>query len=344
MRTWSRAFIAIVAVIAVACQARGEATPGPSAPGPARLLVDTDVAPDDLVALSFLVAAPNVEIAAITVSGTGEVHCPRGTEIVLGLLERLDAPAIPVACGGDEPTALGHTFPEAFRAGADAAGGLLLPDTERTPAGQDAVGLLTSTVEEGGGAVRILTLGPLTNLAEALAATPGLAGEMGRIVVMGGAVDVPGNVAGSPDAPADNTSAEWNIYVDPAALQSVLDAGVAVDLVSLDGTNQVPLTADFAQRVQSEATAPPLTVLADLLRMNAYMSSGGYYLWDVVAALAAAGYEMGSFTDAAIDVDVAEGPASGATRRSEGAPNARFLSDVDASVIEDIIVGVMNAD
>ena len=56
------------------------------------LLIDTDVAPDDLVAIAFLLASPKVEIEAITVSGTGEAHCDAGVDVVLRLLERLDAP------------------------------------------------------------------------------------------------------------------------------------------------------------------------------------------------------------------------------------------------------------
>ena len=80
----------------------GDNQPSPSTAfnaAPVTLLVDTDVAPDDLVALSFVLGASNVDLAAITVSGTGEAHCDGGIATVLGLLEQLDAPPIPVACG-----------------------------------------------------------------------------------------------------------------------------------------------------------------------------------------------------------------------------------------------------
>jgi len=263
----------------------------PSA-APVRLLVDTDGAPDDLVAISFLVAAPNVSIAAITVSGTGEVHCPRGVDVILGLLERLDAPQIPVACGDDRPIALDHAFPDLFRSNADAAAGLDLPPTSRTRAGADAADLIASISLAGDGRIRILTLGPLTNLAQALRERS-LSEGIEAIYVMGGAVDVPGNIAGSPGGPQDNTTAEWNVYVDPAAMAAVLDAGMTVRLVSLDGTNQVPVTSSFAQRVTSAGGGPALAVLAELGQKNDYMTSGSYYLWVTVAAVAAAGYPIG---------------------------------------------------
>jgi len=317
------------------------AAPLPTA-APVRLLIDTDVAPDDLIAISFLVSAPNVEVAAITVAGTGEVHCPRGVEIVLALLERLDAPQIPVACGSDKPTALDHAFPDLFRGNADSAAGLDLPSTGRAASKADARELIKTTAAAGDGKLRILTLGPLTNLAQALA-DKGLIERIESVYVMGGAIDVPGNIAGSPGGPQDNTTAEWNVYVDPAALASVLDAGLAVRLVSLDGTDQVPLTRTFAGRVQDVATAAPLSVLAELLAKNDYMTSGSFYLWDAIAAVVAAGFPVAEFSDAHLTVDVTDGTTSGTTRRADGPTNAAYTSKADAGTIEQLLISVMNA-
>jgi inosine-uridine nucleoside N-ribohydrolase len=309
-----------------------------------RLSIDTDVAPDDLVAISFLVAAPNVEITAISVSGTGEVHCPRGVDIVLALLERLHAPAIPVACGSERPIALDHAFPSLFRDNADAAAGLDLPTTSRSAAPGDAVALITKAAAADAGRLRMLTLGPLTNLAQAIAAKPSIADELESVYVMGGAVDVPGNVAGSPGAPADNTTAEWNIYVDPAAAAAVLDSGSPVRFVSLDGTDQVPVTTAFAQRVAASAKGKALGVLAELFAKNDYMTGGSYYLWDTVAAIAAAGYPVADFADARLSIDTTDGPRSGATVRADGTANAAYMRRADAQAIERLIVDVMNVD
>jgi pyrimidine-specific ribonucleoside hydrolase len=370
MRILGRLVTIAAAVIVGGCQAAPAGTIGPSSPSaaattvvtpsvpatassaasavalptapPVSLLVDTDGAPDDLVAISFLVAAPNVTLEAITVSGTGEIHCPGGVDIVLRLLERLGSPEIPVACGTDRPIALGHVFPDLFRSNADAAAGLDLPSTTRSAAKPTAVELIRSTVADGGGHLRILTLGPLTNLAQALTERPELAKSIEAVYVMGGALDVPGNIAGSPGGPQDNTAAEWNVYVDPAALARVLAAGTDVRLVSLDGTNQVPVTSAFAERVRSTASGAPLAVLAELFQKNDYMTSGQYYLWDTVAAIAAAGYPVVDFTGAEITVDVTEGVTSGATRRGHGPPNAQYLTRADAATIEALLLYVMN--
>lgn len=312
----------------------------PPLPAPVRLVVDTDVAPDDLVAIAFLVAAPSIEIAAITVTGTGEVRCEAGLRIVLGLLDRLDAPEIPVACGPETPTAGDHAFPPGFRENAERAAGLDLPDSTREAVG-DAMTLLADAFADDA-AVRLLTLGPLTNVAIALDADPSLASRIDSIWIMGGAVDVPGNVAGSPGVDSDNTVAEWNVYVDPTALATVLAAGAPVRLVSLDGTNQVPVRPEFASEViAARGASPALDVLAELFAENDYMTGGGYYLWDPLAAIFAVGHQPGAFTDARIEVDTGEGPTSGATRRVDGAPNASYLTEVDPDAAEAILLGTL---
>src|SRR5262245_4578039 len=112
------------------------------------LLIDTDVAPDDLVAIASLLGSPNVDIKAITVSGTGEAHCDGGVDVVLGLLERLAAPSIDVACGRETPIAGDHAFPDEWRAGADDGSGLALPSTSREPFSGTATKLLEETIEE----------------------------------------------------------------------------------------------------------------------------------------------------------------------------------------------------
>jgi hypothetical protein len=84
---------------------------------PLPLLIDTDVAADDLMTLAFLVGSPRVEVRAVAVSGTGEAHCGPGVDVVLRLLERLEAPPIAVACGRETPIAGDHAFPDAWRTG-----------------------------------------------------------------------------------------------------------------------------------------------------------------------------------------------------------------------------------
>ena len=309
-------------------------------PAARTILFDTDVAGDDLVALAFLLASPSVELAAITVSGTGEAHCDGGVDVVLRLLERLDAPDIPVACGRETPLAGDHTFPDAWRERVDDGSGLDLPAAERTAADDSAVELITRMSREQS-ELHVLATGPLTNLAEALLADPELAGRLGPVTIMGGALHVPGNLVCC-GAPEDNDVAEWNIYVDPHATQVVVDSGVVPAFVSLDGTNQVPLTPELAGRLIETAGTPHATLVAELFEANPFMTDGSFYLWDVLAAQVAAGYPVGSFSLARIIVEEAEGPESGFTRPVDGEPNIEFLETADAAAAHETMLSVLN--
>ena len=314
----------------------------PSPPPSVTLLVDTDVAPDDLVALSFLLSAPNVEVVAITVSGTGEAHCDGGVATVLGLLEQLDAPPIAVACGRETPLTGDKAFPDAWRTHADSGSGLDLPATDRAAEGTAVELIGTSTAAHEG--LTILNLGPLTNLADAIQGDATLADRIGVVFVMGGAVTVPGNApAQDGGAPVEGAVAEWNIYVDPHAAQVVIDAGLEPRFVSLDGTNQVPVTTAYAARLTDEPSTAAAMVVADLFAANPFMGSGGYYLWDPLAAELVAGYPVGTFTDARIEVEEANLGEWGMTQAIDGAATAAYLSVADRSAAEDTLLAVLNS-
>jgi inosine-uridine nucleoside N-ribohydrolase len=304
------------------------------------MLIDTDVAADDLVALSFALSATNVTVVAITVSGTGEARCPGGVAVVLALLEYLEAPPIPVACGRRTPLARDHAFPDAWRDAADRGSGLELPASTRTAVEGSAVELIKGMAGDHPG-LTILTTGPLTNLGDALTAEPGLADRIGPVFIMGGALKVAGNIVG-PGAPTGNIVAEWNVYVDPHALAAVLGAGVTLTFVGLDGTNQVPVTREFAQRAMQGGSQPASAVLAQLLAANPFMTDGSYYLWDPLAAEVASGFAAGTLEPARVVVDEFEGPESGRTRLVAGDPNARYLATADASAAEDTLLAVLD--
>lgn len=298
------------------------------------------MAADDLVALAFLVSSPQVGLVGITVSGTGEAHCAGGVDVVLRLLDRLDAPDLPVACGRETPLAGTHSFPSAWREHVDAGSGLALEPTTRTPAPSTAVELIATLAAERE-SLTVLTLGPLTNLADALVIDPALAARLGPVFIMGGALHVPGNLVCC-GAPEGNSVAEWNVYVDPHATNVVVDSGITPSFVTLDGTNQVPLTREFGQRVIASAESVAARLVAELFTANPVMIDGSFYLWDPLAAQLAAGYEIGSFSPACIVVEEAEGPESGFTRPTCEMPNIQYLTTVDPAVAEATLLAVLN--
>ncbi|MCK4726168.1 MAG: nucleoside hydrolase, partial [Anaerolineales bacterium] len=194
---------------------------------PRPVIIDVDMAHEDMHAILFLLQHPAVEVQAITVTGTGEAHCTPGVAHALGLLALHGKADIPVACGMETPLRGDNIFPEAWRQDVDNLYGLSLPLNPNPPASVPAAQLIAEVTSQSDRKVSLIALGPLTNLAEALQTYPNLVENLDSIYIMGGAVRFPGNV-GLSGVGIDNQFAEWNIYLDPTAANIVLASGVPI--------------------------------------------------------------------------------------------------------------------
>ena len=313
----------------------GDADDRPArAPGePVPLVVDTDLAADDIAALLFLLSSPDADVRAVTVSGTGEVRCPQGLEVAARLLAVTGDEGIPVACGRSDPLEGDAAFPDDWRDATDAAYGLPLPDAEATGSPDGAVELLTEQLADGD--VTLLTLGPLTNVAEALRAEPDLAEEVPSIVVMGGAVRTAGNVFGEGIPPS---TAEWNMYVDPTAAAEVVASGAPVVLVPLDATNQAPVTPDFVDLLDANAGTEAARLVAQLYGDNPMVTAGETFFWDPLAAVVALGSDTVSAEGDTITVVTEDGVDSGRTLRDDDGSPVLVAVEVDVAAFEELLV------
>jgi pyrimidine-specific ribonucleoside hydrolase len=268
------------------------------------------MAPDDWMAILYLLARPDVSVDAITVVGTGESHCAPGVEHAAGLTMLAGQPDIPIACGSEKPLAGDHAFPDAWRADVDNLIGLSLPQGSAPATSATAPELLDQTVMRSANPVTILTLGPMTNVAQALNSDSGLTRAIAGIYSMGGAIVVDGNVGAS--LGIDNQHAEWNIYCDPTAAQMVLGSGVPVTLVPLDATNNVPITPDFVNAFSSNAATDSARFVLEVLDERMHdIQSGTYFFWDPFAAAVMTDESLTSFKNAQLTVETAEGSDSG---------------------------------
>jgi len=306
------------------------------------LLIDTDMDFNDLMAILYLLQRPDVSIKAITVEGTGETHCEPGVQHALGLVALAGGEDIPVACGRETPLRGSHTFPESWRGAADNLYGLTLPKTATT-SGQNAVELMTSVIQSSPQKVVLVTLGPLTNVAEALETTPSLANNLEMIYIMGGAVKVPGNIASS-GVGLDNEVAEWNIYVDPHAANIVLKSGAPITLVPLDATNDAPLTTSFHKQIKDYHTTPEATFVFDLLtKLYGLIESGGYYFWDPLTAAISTDESLATFQTMRLAVVEEEGPESGRTVNStDNGGTVRVAVSANGQSFEGIFLQTLN--
>jgi inosine-uridine nucleoside N-ribohydrolase len=304
-------------------------------------VIDTDMAADDWLAILYLLGRSDVDVKAITVTGAGEAHCDAGTQNALDLVALAGRPEIPVACGRERPLVGYHAFPPGWRDAVDHLFGLALPRNSRRPAAESAVELLTRIVEGSPRKVHLVALGPLTNVAEALAAQPALAANLEGITVMGGAVRVPGNA--DPNLTGENVAAEWNFYVDPQAAADVLSSGAPITLVPLDATNTVPLTEGFYRRLEGDRTTSVAEfVYRTLGAMEARIRSGSYYFWDPLAAAIATERGLGSFQEMPLVVILGDGAESGRTVQDAGGFLIRVAVTADQGRFEALFLDAVN--
>lgn len=320
-----RLAVVLAALLTIPVGGCGERVTATSSGRP--VVIDTDVAIEGMMSVLYLVGQEDLDIRAITVSGTGLVHCEEGVEQILGLLDMVGAPDIPVACGPDAPLEGINSFPSSWRASADTAYGLEL-STTRSAVDDQAPELLAEAITGSDEPVVVYADGPQTNLASALRLDPTIAENIEMAYIMGGAIEVPGNTIRNPDA-------EWNIWVDPTAADEVLRSGIPVTLVPLDATNQVPLHIFHLRALEAhQATAAARAVTA-MLQQNDQLAGGGLFFWDQLTAALLVDESYVTTTTRSIEVTKGEDRSTaGSTVEAESGSNVMVVESVDRARFE----------
>ncbi|MBC7951909.1 MAG: nucleoside hydrolase [Rhodospirillaceae bacterium] len=227
------------------------------------IIIDTDMGWDDVMSILLMMKNSDVTIAGITVTGCGETYLADGVEIARGLLA-LDGNPAPVCAGADHPSSYDHVFPGSFRANMNDVMGLRLqlPASNFPPDPRSAVQLMKDVLDQSSQPVTFISIGGLTNITALLSeATPKQLANIGKISIMGGAVDVAGNVADLNDAMkqwnqgpiySSNKTAEWNLFLDALAAQTAFRwtaPALPIALVPLDACNNVMLTPAYADLI-----------------------------------------------------------------------------------------------
>jgi pyrimidine-specific ribonucleoside hydrolase len=288
------------------------------------VVIDSDGAFDDVKAIVYLLQQPDVEVLALTLSGTGIAHCPEAAENVSAVLERLGAPDIPVACGRTTPLVGDNQAPQAWRDAADTLGRIDLPEPRSLEA--SASELLAETLADFDEVV-LVALGPLTNVAEAVLDDATVLDGVEMTYFMGGAVDVGGNVL------YGNPNAEFNVWADPHAAAVVFDTDVPITMIPLDATNDVPVTPHLYEAVAAHAGASPVSrLMADYLEATPLL--GGMYHWDELAAVIAIDESVATFEDRSLTINDSGAPNEGATVEALDGRPVRVAVDADRADFE----------
>ncbi|WP_280418749.1 nucleoside hydrolase [Nocardia carnea] len=222
-----------------------------------RIIVDVDTGVDDSLALLYLLASPDAEIAGIAATA-GNVPAGQVAINNLAWLDLVGAPDIEVALGATDPLEIPLRTTEDTH-GPQGVGYAELPAPARRISDRSAAQMWADLARAHPGDLLGLCTGPLTNLALALRIEPELPRLLRRLVIMGGAFNHPGNTT---------PTNEWNIHVDPEAAKIVFDAFSAAPahrrpvVCALDITETIEMRPAHLARLASRAASFPIETVS----------------------------------------------------------------------------------
>ncbi|HXW19184.1 MAG TPA: nucleoside hydrolase [Roseiarcus sp.] len=210
---------------------------------PSRLILDVDTGTDDAVAIMLAALHPDLELLAVT-TVNGNVEVSRCTDNSLRTLEWIGRGDIPVYEGLARPI-VRSDFPVPRAAKRDAKvhpAALPLPEARGSKQSLSAPVFLAESFAKSGADTTLVAVGPLSNLAAAIALDPSFVANVPELMIMGGAINK-SNVT---------PSAEFNIWADPEAAAVVLGAGFnKLTMVPLDATHEALISLDQCRKLRA---------------------------------------------------------------------------------------------
>ncbi len=287
------------------------------------LILDCDPGHDD--ALAILVAARRAELVAVTtVSGNAPLDLTLRNALLTVQIAEID---VNVHAGAAKPL-LGEARHAPYIHGQTGLDGPDLPALTRSASSVPAVRAILDAAAQRDD-LWLVAVGPLTNVALALATEPALAQRLKGISIMGGAYG-PGNTT---------AAAEFNIWADPEAAQMVFESGANIVMAGLDVTHQFRMTDERIARLRSAGgrvagfAADLLTYFSAAYRKHAGVAGGGP-LHDPCAVFAVTDPQLFGSARRHVAVETAGRLTRGMTvvdrRGSLGRePNATVLEEID---------------
>jgi purine nucleosidase len=296
---------------------------------PTRIILDTDIGTDvdDCLALAVILGSPEVQLAGVTCV-YGDVGLR--ARMVQKLLSLYGLRGVPVLRGASEPLlGLRPVYWEGHE-----GQGLVEPEDETQDETEDAVSFIVRTVLDNPGAIHLLAIGPLTNVALAMKREPRVARDLGGLTIMGGVLRGPGSL-GLPYV-------EHNIRCDPEAAHLVLTSGAPLTLVPLDVTTRVRITPEGVTRIAAAATPFHNAVVDQVRRYPRFARQGYTFLHDPLAAALLIEPDLVSYETVHVDVELGGRLTAGATLMrtpTDDAPaNARVALTVDVERAEEFVI------
>jgi len=309
---------------------------------PRKVILDVDPGIDDAMAMCIALFDPALEVLAVTATG-GNCSPEQATRNVQTVIEQIDPPRWP-RLGAASPPDDGLPVDGRHLHGDDGLGETNFPVAERQHLLPSEKVICDQVRDAPEAAVTVVALGPMTNIARALARDPDLHSVVGQIVMMGGTVSGPGNIT---------PAAEFNIYCDPTAAKAVFRSRSTKTLVPLDVTNRIVLSYDLFNQLPDESTRlgrflrrvlPPA-----FRRYRQQFGLEGIHVHDTITLMAVAHPELFTTEEMAGDVETRGELTAGATvfdrrRVPLWRHNMEVVVDMKTdAVVEAIIRSIHNA-
>ncbi len=281
-----------------------------------RVIIDTDPGTDDAIALIAALNSPELEVTALT-TVTGNASLEDATRNALGLLTGLSRSDIPVYVGADIPLVGKFEFAENYHG----PGGMTtpLPEPKSAPIPTPAERYIRDAARDSERDLTIIALGPLTNVALAIQNEPDIMNQVKEIFVMGGAVEVGGNVT---------PYAEFNIYDDPRAANVVFGSDIPITLVGLDVCERVAFGLSDSDWREGTSTGERLAARIMEGWFGIHPEYDRYVLCDPLTVAAAIQPDLLVYRRAKVTVEES-GEQKGRTRAEYDAGDIKVAIDVD---------------
>ncbi len=208
------------------------------------IIIDTDPGQDDAVAILVALAASELDVVGIT-TVAGNVPQPLVTTNALKLCELVGRIDVRVFAGAEQPLER-ELYTAEYVHGPTGIDGADLPPPVTTPDGKEAVDfIIESCLAAGDEGITLCPIGPLTNIASAIAREPTIIPKIREIALMGGGFFQGGNTT---------PVAEFNIYVDPDAAAIVFGSGAPITMFPLDVTHKALVLPEDLDRIRAIGT------------------------------------------------------------------------------------------
>lgn len=235
-----------------------------------KIIIDTDPGHDDALAIMLLVKSGDVDIQAITTIA-GNSNIQNVTNNARYLVDLLDL-KIPIYSGSDKPLVKDLVMANVHgKSGLDGVDVL-----KKEKLNNLAVAKIAEIVNKNPNQVSIVLIGAETNFAKCLIQNPDLANKVKELVIMGGAINVPGN---------KSRVAEFNIFVDPDAAKIVFDSPIPKILIPLDVCNEIVLFLSDFEKIKGKLRLPILSMMEKFIKgIEKFEMSKGALVYDALAA------------------------------------------------------------